>query len=1171
MRRLIAVLLAVTLLFTVLSFGAVVSANTLSAENNRFLEEDFDDGEYDAKLITGVMGLSKISVEDGALKVNHTGGDNVRYRIEAKKAFPDAPAGKAGKLTYEFDVKVINHTGDANRSVVARDVSTNWNTATSFLTMKPELAYSATTNTIKTGDSTTDGDWYQVKLVFDYTGGGSPTYSAYVNGKSAKTGGTINNNYDPYDSGVGFATYASVSGLTYYIDNLRISYVEVEPELISGISVAGQEVEGFVSSKSDYEMIIPESRYDALAETDVLVSFADGFSEENSTVTKEVSETGSEKSVSVTIESGGYSASYTVVCSPKPEPNIAYNGMLFEDFDSLNQLTGHPFISSEGGITEIVEEDGRGKVLKRTYPASGNHNVRTYFKASGLAGAARKIGTLTYEFDMKVTDDSDGTNGVSKGAYGVGYGFHVISGNTVAERMAVRYNNVLVSGQSGTIRTEEDDWNKLKVVYNYTGSTLSYSVYVNNTLFKENLTENTYDAFDEAAFHYFGAANGRKISYYLDNVKIRYIEAQPEIVTALSLGGAEITDFDPNTYEYTLDVYEEEYDELSENDIEVTVDPAFSDITSITKSVTETVEGKTVTVVAESGDYLCNYKIDCKRKLRPATINIGQCTVDKEKRVHFQGTLESNIGTPLSRPMIAIVRTKDNTDILQSGGIDVFSSDSGGNFEDEIMLFDDEETPKLYTMEVLFDVFGAEEPLIEEITYINEKQLKASVEYLKSSGSAVFEYMISADDRYSIRAEENREIFKRLGVWIDKYEAEAQDRAQMNTAISSYRDSLTVDNIAKIANGSLVAVIMSDREVSTENAVALTEQFSTEIASLAVSDNKFEDLSTAAKKWVVENARTNKRTKGFDTWETFSTEIRKSMLLYSINNTPYTKMADLILANTELLDDPMTALKNQKNKSLADEAMRSVELAANQTDFTTVEDLVSAVKKALTDQGQTGGGSTGSGTNKPTPASIGGGSSGGGGSQSGGKEEDETFTDLAGYEWAKDAIQTLNRKGIVSGVGNGKFEPGRNVTREEFVKLLCESVGIEKISDEIRFDDVKENDWFKDYVSAAVQKGIVKGVSETEFGTGRSITREDMAVMLYRALLTMEIDLSAGTPAFEDADEIADYAQEAVSALANEGIVSGVGNGMFAPKATATRAEAAVIIMRSMERFSLNR
>jgi len=633
MKKTLAKLLVLCLILSAFTAGIPVSAEdsatTLSAANNRYLKEDFNDGTYDSSLITMVMGgASKLSVENGALKIAHTGGDNIRYRINAKGAFADAPAGKAGKLTYDFDIKVINNTGDSNRAVVARDVSTDWSTATAFATMKTNLAFCTTTNTISTGGTATEGIWYNMKLVFDYTGD-SLTYDVFVNGKAAGTDRTIANSYDPYDSGIGFATYAANDGLVYYLDNISITYVEVDElnefyneTLVEDFdeisSLAGH---GFISTSGGTTEIIEETgrgkvlhRYasetsnanirtyfDAsglggadrkmgklIYEFDMKVvdnsdpkghTVAYGFTTTDGNVSSRidiaynkagtVSTTANGwRTIKLVYDYSGTNLTYDIYVNGTLYKNdvaesaydafhkmafhfwgsangrklqyylddvsisyvevipldAAYNGKLVENFDEIDSLDGHNFISSGGGVTEIIEEAGRGKVLHRLHP-NGTYNIRTYLDASSLAGADRKLGTLTYEFDLKVVDESDGTNSVNKGDYSVSYGFHIASGDSFAGRVHARYNKVSIDGQ-GEVATNEDDWNKIKVVYDYSGDTLTYDVYVNGVLFRENLTESTYDAFNKMAFHFYGASNGRKLQYYIDDVSIAYVEVE---------------------------------------------------------------------------------------------------------------------------------------------------------------------------------------------------------------------------------------------------------------------------------------------------------------------------------------------------------------------------------------------------------------------------------------------------------------------------------------------------------------------------------------------------------------------------------------------------------------------------------------------------------------------
>ena len=110
------------------------------------------------------------------------------------------------------------------------------------------------------------------------------------------------------------------------------------------------------------------------------------------------------------------------------------------------------------------------------------------------------------------------------------------------------------------------------------------------------------------------------------------------------------------------------------------------------------------------------------------------------------------------------------------------------------------------------------------------------------------------------------------------------------------------------------------------------------------------------------------------------------------------------------------------------------------------------------------------------------------------------------------------------------------------------------------FTDIPEGDWSVQYVASAKAAGFVNGIGEGKFGYGASITREDMAVMIYNVMKANGVNFDNAKTDFADYDQISDYAKEAVSALAAKGIINGVGDNMFAPKATATRAQAALLV-----------
>lgn len=171
------------------------------------------------------------------------------------------------------------------------------------------------------------------------------------------------------------------------------------------------------------------------------------------------------------------------------------------------------------------------------------------------------------------------------------------------------------------------------------------------------------------------------------------------------------------------------------------------------------------------------------------------------------------------------------------------------------------------------------------------------------------------------------------------------------------------------------------------------------------------------------------------------------------------------------------------------------------------------------------------------------------------------FDDLDSVEWAREPICKLAEMGVLRGKEYRLFYPNDNITREEFVKMLTVAykLNIENKTD--KFTDVNADDWFMPYVAAALENGIVNGVSDDMFGAGQNITRQDLAVMAYNAALKNGVEFNTeGVQKFSDDDKISDYAKTAVYALKSQDIVNGIDGKNFAPQDTATRAEAAKIL-----------
>lgn len=234
----------------------------------------------------------------------------------------------------------------------------------------------------------------------------------------------------------------------------------------------------------------------------------------------------------------------------------------------------------------------------------------------------------------------------------------------------------------------------------------------------------------------------------------------------------------------------------------------------------------------------------------------------------------------------------------------------------------------------------------------------------------------------------------------------------------------------------------------------------------------------------------------------------------------------------------------------------------------------SDIANAKTDSDSTqGGGGTGGGGGGGTGGSGGssGGSSGGGfsGGGSGGttssptQTSTETFTDLENHAWAKDAIYTLKNKGIISGVSDTEFAPANNIKRGDFILILTRMLSVSDTFTE-NFLDVPENAYYYNAVGSAKAAGIAQGSGEN-FMPENSITREDLITLAYRAFLakgyiTETLDLTS-LDAFGDKDSISDYAKTSMASMVKAGIIQG-SDGNVNPKGNATRAEVAVMCAR---------
>ncbi|BBI31549.1 FN3 associated domain-containing protein [Cohnella abietis] len=174
-------------------------------------------------------------------------------------------------------------------------------------------------------------------------------------------------------------------------------------------------------------------------------------------------------------------------------------------------------------------------------------------------------------------------------------------------------------------------------------------------------------------------------------------------------------------------------------------------------------------------------------------------------------------------------------------------------------------------------------------------------------------------------------------------------------------------------------------------------------------------------------------------------------------------------------------------------------------------------------------------------------------------EFNKMFSDVPATHWAARTLQVLAAKHVVNGVSDSLFQPEGDTTRAEFVALLVRALNL-PASEEVKvFKDVKSDEWYAGSVQATVKAGIVSGVSVDRFAPNAPITRAEMAVLIARALgLKDDANVNAG---FADSEDIPVWAVPAAAALKQLGIIQGKGQNRFDPKANATRAEAAKLIL----------
>ncbi len=329
------------------------------------------------------------------------------------------------------------------------------------------------------------------------------------------------------------------------------------------------------------------------------------------------------------------------------------------------------------------------------------------------------------------------------------------------------------------------------------------------------------------------------------------------------------------------------------------------------------------------------------------------------------------------------------------------------------------------------------------------------------------------------------------------------------------------------------------------------------------------DVKTQMREAIFNNIRNN----AYQSIDRFKEDFVSSGIVLALNSSRYEKVDGILKAANDVLKLDLEQSKYINNKLEFAKAFSAIT-------FTNVNDVKTLFTPTLDEIAKKSNA-------KPSP--IGGG--GGGGSSGGikpvvgngmvavGNQVPTTepsvsgtkavFTDMEGYNWAKDAVEMLYKHNIISGKSENLFCPGDSIKREEFIKILILSLFEIDTSAVAPFTDVNKFDWSYPYIATAHNIGLAKGEGNV-FGLGKEITREDMAVLIARATKIKNVELSLKqSVSFDDEFEISDYAKESVRLLSANGIINGTGNNKVEPKGTATRAQAAVMLYNLFNKTGL--
>lgn len=184
-------------------------------------------------------------------------------------------------------------------------------------------------------------------------------------------------------------------------------------------------------------------------------------------------------------------------------------------------------------------------------------------------------------------------------------------------------------------------------------------------------------------------------------------------------------------------------------------------------------------------------------------------------------------------------------------------------------------------------------------------------------------------------------------------------------------------------------------------------------------------------------------------------------------------------------------------------------------------------------------------------------------------QSSKSFEDL-GNHWSKADVSLMASKLLVKGRTEQQFAPNAAITRAEFTQLLVRALGLNNKA-AAAFTDINSKDWFAGAVGDAAKAGLINGFEDGSFRPNANITREQMTMMLAKAMDLVGKSYSVDSKQdellrpFTDRGSISSWAQASVAQATGAGLVNGTTGNQFAPGSNATRAEAVVMLKRFLQ------